>query len=177
MKYHQLQSVIKDEETNLANFWQRGIAFIIDLILILLLLAGVALILQGLGLNLKHLEFKTLSDVDVDVEGIGDHTTKFLKYGVASIPTLYFALFTYFSNGKTPGKWIMHIRIVSLYHHRISFWHCVERALGYVASGLELGLGFYQIFWNPNRMCLHDRIAETIVVKEKIKLKVKQVRK
>jgi len=40
----------------------------------------------------------------------------------------------------------------------------VERALGYSASTLEAGFGFFQFFTARNRQCVHDRIAETIVV-------------
>jgi uncharacterized RDD family membrane protein YckC len=61
----------------------------------------------------------------------------------------------------------MRIRVVSLVHHRITFWQAMKRALGYGASILEGGFGFFQYFTNPNRCCVHDRIAETIVVKEK----------
>jgi hypothetical protein len=43
----------------------------------------------------------------------------------------------------------------------------MERALGYGASMLEGGFGFVQYFTNPNRCCVHDRIAETIVVSDK----------
>jgi uncharacterized RDD family membrane protein YckC len=46
-------------------------------------------------------------------------------------------------------------------------WHSVERALGYGASALEAGFGFLQYFIHPNRRTVHDRIAETIVVKER----------
>jgi uncharacterized RDD family membrane protein YckC len=45
-------------------------------------------------------------------------------------------------------------------------WHAIERALGYGASALELGFGFLQYFIHPNKQTVHDRIAETIVVKE-----------
>ncbi len=40
------------------------------------------------------------------------------------------------------------------------------QALGYGASALEGGFGFIQFFLHHNRQCVHDRIAETIVVKE-----------
>jgi hypothetical protein len=53
-----------------------------------------------------------------------------------------------------------------LRHDRLSLWHCVERALGYGASALELGFGFFQYFIHPNRQTVHDRIAETIVIDE-----------
>jgi hypothetical protein len=36
--------------------------------------------------------------------------------------------------------------------------------LGYFASAFEFGFGFFQAFWNPNRMALHDKIGETIVI-------------
>jgi uncharacterized RDD family membrane protein YckC len=59
----------------------------------------------------------------------------------------------------------MGIRIVSLSHERISLWHSVERALGYGASLLEAGSGFFQYGVHPNKQTVHDRIAETIVVR------------
>jgi uncharacterized RDD family membrane protein YckC len=77
---------------------------------------------------------------------------------------LYFGVIVWKTNGFTPGKRLMRIRIASLSHTRISFWQAVERALGYGASALEGGFGFIQFFLNHNRLCTHDRIAETIVV-------------
>ena len=80
-------------------------------------------------------------------------------------PVAYFALATFAGNGSTPGKRLLGIRVVSLVHDRITLWHCVERALGYAASFLEAGFGFLQYFTHPNRQTVHDRIAETIVVR------------
>ena len=79
---------------------------------------------------------------------------------------LYFGLFVWLTNGLTPGKRLMRIRIVSLVHAKISCWQAMERALGYGASVLEGGFGFAQYFIHPNRCCVHDRIAETIVIGE-----------
>ena len=80
---------------------------------------------------------------------------------------LYFGLFLRFTNGLTPGKRLLGIRVVSLTHDRLSFWQSVERALGYGASALEGGFGFLQYFLNPNHQCAHDRLAETIAVRER----------
>ena len=80
---------------------------------------------------------------------------------------LYFGLATYWGNGKTPGKWLCKIRVVSLVEERITLWTAIERALGYGASALELGFGFLQYFLHPNCRTVHDRIAETIVVDER----------
>jgi RDD family len=85
---------------------------------------------------------------------------------------LYFGLCTYFTNGKTIGKWMLRIRVVSLTQQRVSLWQSMERALGYGASALEAGFGFLQFFINRNRQCVHDRIAETIVVDERAEKKL-----
>ena len=77
---------------------------------------------------------------------------------------VYFALALYFGRGRTLGKWITGTRVVSLTHRHVTVWQALERALGYGASFLELGFGFLQFFINRNRQCVHDRIAETIVV-------------
>lgn len=88
----------------------------------------------------------------------------FHEAGNIIVMLLYWGLGNYFCNGRTPGKWIAQIRIVSLTGERLGLWQSFERALGYGASMLEGGLGFAQIFWDRNRMCAQDRLAETIVV-------------
>jgi len=80
---------------------------------------------------------------------------------------VYFAVFVKLWNGRTPGKALMKCRIVSVVHEDMTWWHSIERALGYGASLLEAGFGFVQFFLTRNRQCVHDRIAETIVVDER----------
>ena len=80
---------------------------------------------------------------------------------------LFFGLTLYWGHGQTLGKRLMRIRVLSLQHEHLSLWHSMERALGYGASAAELGFGFIQYFIYPNHQTLHDRIAETIVVREK----------
>jgi len=82
---------------------------------------------------------------------------------------LYFGLSHYWGQGRTLGKRLAGIRVLSLDHERISFWHAIERALAYGASALEAGFGFFQYFLDKNRRTVHDRIAETIVVREERK--------
>ena len=84
-------------------------------------------------------------------------------YSVAS-GAVYFGLFTFLGKGQTVGKRIARIRVVSTLHARLSLWHSFERALGYGASALEFGFGFFQYFVADNRQTTHDRIAGTIVV-------------
>jgi len=80
---------------------------------------------------------------------------------------VFFGLMLYFGKGRTAGKRLMGLRVVSLVHNQISFFHSVERALGYVVSTGEFFFGFLQFFIHPNRRTAHDRLAETIVIQEK----------
>jgi len=171
-KYHPQHSVLTGDEIILAGFWRRTASMLIDIVIIGFLLRFAVKIFALAGVQLDHVNFNNFHVV-VKSDTLSETAIGYIELGLTLIPTFYFALFNYFSNGKTIGKFITRIRVVSIYHHHISFWHCIERALGYAASALEAGLGFLQIFWNPNRMCLHDRIAETIVVNEKL-IKVKK---
>jgi uncharacterized RDD family membrane protein YckC len=98
--------------------------------------------------------------------GTGDgHAPDHVLTGIV-IPILYFGLLTWRGKGRSPGKRIMGIRVVSLVHRHLSLWHSIERSLGYGAALLEGGFGFFQYFIHPYRRCVQDRIAETIVVTE-----------
>ena len=80
---------------------------------------------------------------------------------------LYYGLANYLGNGQTPGKWFARTRAGLTDARAHGILAVVERALGYGAAILEGGLGFAQYFWQPNRMCAQDRLAETIVVDER----------
>lgn len=136
----------------LANFRPRAIAFAIDLLIV-----AVALVLIDVWKNFP------------DMANQKNIRISFSSGGILSFVLFiaYFALTTYFGNGSTPGKKVMGITVISIVHDHLSFWHCIERALGYVASSLEAGFGFIQFFIHPNRQTVHDRIAETIVITKK----------
>ncbi|MDT8340111.1 MAG: RDD family protein [Longimicrobiales bacterium] len=78
--------------------------------------------------------------------------------------SLYFTAVVTLSNGYTPGKRALGIRVVRLDGEPFTWWTAFERAGGY-AAGFATGLlGFAQVFWDPNRQCVHDRIVGTAVV-------------
>lgn len=146
----------------LASFGRRAAAFLLDVIVMSLLFVAVFIPLEPLLVRAGVIE-------------PSEQIVFSLNHGWYNIVwlVLYFGLFTYFGRGRTPGKWLMGIRVVSLVHERISLWHSVERALGYGASMLEFGFGFLQYFIHPNRRTVHDRIAETIVVRDPRRKKAK----
>jgi hypothetical protein len=79
---------------------------------------------------------------------------------------LYFTATVALWQGRTPGKRLLHIRVVRLNGKPIGWWAAFERFGGY-AAGVATGLlGFAQIFWDKNRQAIHDKIAETAVVRD-----------
>jgi uncharacterized RDD family membrane protein YckC len=130
----------------LAGFWQRGLGLAIDLA------AG-----AGLWLGLEMLWAQLVGHVW--------HLAP-LRWTIARglLGALMFCAVTpYVTNGLSLGKWITRTRVVSLLGPDLGFWQSLERTLGYAVAILE-GMGFLQYFWGDNRMCVHDRMAETVVL-------------
>lgn len=80
---------------------------------------------------------------------------------------LYFTMFLAFWGGRTPGKRAMGIQVVRLDGKPIGLWASFNRFGGYAASIFTGLLGFFEMFWDANRQALHDRIASTVVIRER----------
>ncbi|WP_334018249.1 RDD family protein [Alteromonas sp. S015] len=77
---------------------------------------------------------------------------------------LYYSVFTAWFNGKTPGKRLLNIQVLKLDGSGLSLWESFGRYGGY-GAGLATGLlGFLQIYWDPNRQAIQDKISETLVI-------------
>lgn len=170
--------------SELASFTRRAIALYLDFIFAGVLFLTMVISIQafrsdrkpgGQGFTL-HYHVANLSDLihHGEEHAAEPHSGSVnLKLGFFGnwYSVLYLTLFLGFSNyvgnGRTLGKRIVGIRALSLVHRRLSLWDSFERALGYGASTLELGFGFFQYFIHPNRRTVHDRIAETIVVRDR----------
>jgi uncharacterized RDD family membrane protein YckC len=145
---HETARMCALEGLPLAVFWQRLLGFSIDLLLAVLL---------WIPLEFSWRRY-LLHQNDVAL------AWDFHEAGNIVVMVLYWGGCNYVGNGQTPGKWAARTRALSLTSDRLGVWQSVERALGYGAGVLEGGLGFVQFFWDRNRMCAQDRLAETIVV-------------
>ena len=136
----------------LASFRQRAWAMVIDLVLV-----GIVQFIFGMhGCSRSH---ETGPMTFASLLLMAAHKVEnLLEF------TLYFAVMLKLGNGQTLGKKVMKARVISLTHEEISWWQSIERGLGYGASLLEGGFGFVQFFFARNQQCVHDRIAETIVL-------------
>lgn len=77
---------------------------------------------------------------------------------------LYYSAFTAWWQGHTPGKRLLRIRVLKLDGSSLTLWESFGRYGGYgagVATGL---LGFLQVYWDPNRQAIQDKISETLVI-------------
>ena len=149
-----------DNELILATIRRRSFAYFIDATIISILIGNICIWFGISGLKTAgHFE------VEFEMHNAQPIVILFFKILLGLMPVIYFTLSFYFWKGQTIGKRILRLRVISLYHEHLGLWHCIERSLGYYASLLEGGFGFIQAFWNPNRMALHDKIGETIVIK------------
>lgn len=74
------------------------------------------------------------------------------------------------ASGQTIGKMAAGIRVIPADpaappSERVSFGQAAIRAVGYLVSALPAGLGFLPAFFGQERRALHDRLADTRVVK------------
>ena len=131
---HETERMRELDGAELASFTSRAIAFLIDFAIAGALFLGLLVLFfklanryTSLGRNNQHLNIEL----------------NFFEnwYSIVYL-VLFFGLSIYLGNGRTLGKRIMGIRVVSLVHHKMSLWHSIERALGYGASALEFGFGF-----------------------------------
>jgi uncharacterized RDD family membrane protein YckC len=159
-KGHESARMAELDGLPLASFGSRALAFLIDFTI-----GAVIFVAGGMGGALLALKLGWLhGDIHIEFDPFHHEHWASVIYFV-----LFIAASNYIGNGATLGKRIMKIRVVSLVHHRLSLWHSFERALGYGASALEAGFGFLQYFFHPARRTVHDRIAETIVISERLR--------
>lgn len=145
---HTLDRTRSLEGVPLASFRRRAIAWLIDLAIC----------------GTLALAWEWLWSGD---DGMHGSFSPFGSFSGLLLIVAYFGYTTYRGRGQTLGKKLLGIRVISIVHEDLTRWQCVERALGYAASMLEAGFGFWQYFIHHNRQTVHDRIAETIVIRER----------
>jgi len=138
-----LEKKPKEFALEYAGFWIRLGAGVIDL-LILALLGAIILFASG--------------------------SPSFLVIGGLIVSFAYFVGFWTW-RGQTPGKMAVGIKVIRTDHSPVT-WRCaLRRFLGYITSTLMALIGFIWIAFDGHKQGIHDKIADTYVVK----LPVRQV--
>jgi len=138
---------------NLAGLNSRALAFLIDLVIV----AIISLLAFGVAIYL-------LQDTNLDAFGLKQvfMPIYLLLFFLASS---YFVILNGYG-GKTVGKMLMGIRIISEEGGSIGFWQSFVRWIGYYISGSFLFLGFVWSVFDRSSQSWHDKIAGTYVVNE-----------
>jgi uncharacterized RDD family membrane protein YckC len=153
-----------------AGLGRRIVAFIVDIILILLLDA-VAVAILGLFRGLQNLYFFAVQQAPI--ESITTEGTSAALFGsiiaaygivIIVIPWLYYAGFESSRSQATPGKLLMRIVVTDLEGNKPSFARVTLRHFAKFISTLIIFLGFLMIGLTKKRQGLHDKIAGCLVL-------------
>jgi uncharacterized RDD family membrane protein YckC len=69
-------------------------------------------------------------------------------------------------NGYTVGKKLMGIRVVSRKGGKVDWVLAFVRSVGKILSGMFFCLGYLWMLWDEDSQTWHDKLADTVVVKE-----------
>ncbi|MDI9570098.1 MAG: RDD family protein [Pseudomonadota bacterium] len=151
------------------GFWRRALAFLIDqailnVIYLIFLLAGGLFNLLGQAAGGGPSWPAAAADA-----GVSQATAGFaLLYSLAVVlvTVLYYIWFVA-AAGRTPGKMILDLHIRPVKGGEIAFGVAFLRFVAYLVSGAPLYLGFLWIAIDPRKQGWHDKIAGTVVVRER----------
>jgi uncharacterized RDD family membrane protein YckC len=151
----------------LASFGQRVAAFLIDgLITWGIFLA--AIIVSAIIGTLTTQE-QTFENPNPGPSAIG--ALFFVLLFVTALAAV-FAYYPYFegrTEGQTPGKRIMGIRVVRQSNGApLGYGLAIGRTVARLVDGVVFGLGYLWAIWDPQHQTWHDKIAGTLVVRSSV---------
>jgi len=153
-----------------AGLGRRLIAFIVDIILILLF-GIVALTFFSLMNGLKYAYYILVSRVPYNqlteagtLDAALGPIIAALGMSIIIIPWIYFAGFESSRSQATPGKLLMRIVVTDLEGNKPTFARVTLRHFAKFISTLIIFIGFLMIGLTKKRQGLHDRIAGCLVL-------------
>lgn len=148
--YQSPNATLADEPSHVeyVGFWLRFVAVIIDSVLVTIVLYPILALFFG-----WRLEYEGL--------GVGSTLLSYL------LPAAVVVLFWIYKSA-TPGKMIIGAKIVDAKTGgKPSTGQLIGRYLGYYLSSLIFCLGFMWAGWDPRKQGWHDKLAGTLVVKDR----------
>ena len=138
-----------------AGFWRRFAAFIIDAIVIGIITGAITSIFFPFTW--------------IPFWGSEAHWIPFFRGTVQNIISngvnISYIVGFWAWRGQTPGKMLLNIKLIRTDGSNISLGYALLRYLGYIVSGIALGIGFLWIAFDPRKQGWHDKIADTYVIK------------
>ena len=166
-----------------AGFFVRGFAYFIDNFILSVI--GVMIIFAMSAMQLVDLTAVEdamnayISDPSsdkalMDVLNVPGMHTFLVIWGIAQ--AIYFVLFTKLK-AATPGKLLMKVHVETSQGENLSWFESLARFLASLFTQITLmfyGLGYLIVMVDPKRRALHDWIAHTRVVHDKIRREPKE---
>ena len=148
------------KKAHLARFGTRAFAFITDLFMIGMPISLIIMILFGYG--------ETQSDTALDVIVQDSESLKHTPNPFASLTQLILTtiayIFMWYKWGQTPGKKMLHIKVVDDQTlQTASLLQVILRFFGYFLSVISM-VGFFVPLFRKDKKALHDIISKTIVI-------------
>jgi len=153
------------KDIRFGGFWRRLFAFLVDQV-ILYFVTLILFLISLLGLGMRGNLMDRFSAAAAD-----------LTQGMDLFALLYFTAsllsgLTYFTwfhgiTGRTPGKKLFGLRVIQASGDPVTPGIAFLRWVGYLISGLIFCLGFFWIAFDGRKQGWHDKIAATLVVREK----------
>jgi uncharacterized RDD family membrane protein YckC len=146
-----------------AGFWRRFIAYMIDgfilsvILIVFVIVAGVAYFNGAMSGSSR----------DLLVRLSQPKTMAMFTTWIWAFPLfMNIAYFTYFhgTTGRTPGKMLLGLQVVSANGEPISYGVAFLRSAGYFVSGFIFCLGYIWIGLDKRKQGWHDKIAGTVVI-------------
>ncbi len=136
-----------------AGFWSRFGATILDTIILMIIMYPAMTFIYG---NEYWMSEKM-------VHGILD---VLIGYVLPIVATIWFWL----RYKATPGKMAYSLEVVdAATGNTLTTSQAIIRYIAYIPSALALGIGFIWVAFDPKKQGWHDKIAKTVVVKNKQK--------
>lgn len=152
-----------NEEVHYVGFWARFLAFLIDSIWAILLIALVVFYLLG-KIPLEDYNLQDPEQLLVFLASMSAQFSFELRMSELLL-AIIFILFWIFKSA-TPGKMLIRCSIVDAKTYgKASGLQNIVRYLGYFVSLIPFGLGFVWIAFDSRKQGWHDKIAGTLVIK------------
>ena len=140
-------------EQSYAGFWVRVLAYLLDSVLLITVQTALSLLI-----NL------TIGMLGIATEGDPAINTIIWLFG-AVLSISYAVFFTGYC-GQTPGKMALRIKVIRTDGSPVNYGRAALReVLGKFISSILLGIGYLMVAFDNRKQGLHDKIADTYVIK------------
>lgn len=147
-----MEDKLEQEEYEYAGFWIRVGASLIDVTLLLMVTLPLTLMIYG---------SEAVWNSEEIILGPADFL---INYSLPFFATIIFWMY----KSATPGKMILKLKILDeKTGNKLTIGQSIGRYLAYFPAMLVLLLGIFWVAWDKKKQGWHDKLAKTVVVRNK----------